>query len=61
MSRWIIFSHIFFVTCNDETSIDAAERVMHRKVMQSTVTFYLKVIGVKVITFTLKTAKYCCG
>ena len=38
------------VTCNDETSLAAAESVMHRKFLQATVTFVLKVRGVKIIT-----------
>ena len=42
------------VTCNNETSVDTAEHVMHRKGLQSNVTFLLKVRDVNVITSTLK-------
>ena len=49
------------VTDNYKTSAAAAECAMHRKVLQATVTFLLNVIGVNVITATLKTAKFRCG
>ena len=38
------------VKCNDETSVAAAERVTHKKGMQATVTFILKVRGVNFIS-----------
>ena len=37
------------VKCNDKTSIAAAERVMHRKGLQATVAFPLKVRRVNII------------
>ena len=42
------------VTCNDETSVAAAERVMHRKGLQANVTFSLKFRAFNVIMCTLK-------
>ena len=41
-----------FVTCNDKTYVATSERVTHRKYLQSTVTFPLKIRGVNVITCT---------
>ena len=38
------------VTCNGDTSVSAADHVTHRKGLQETVIFYLKVRGVNVIT-----------
>ena len=46
------------VTCDDDTYVAAAERVTHIKVMDSTVTFILKLGGVNVITSTLKWRNY---
>ena len=40
------------VTCDDETSVAAAERVMHRKGLQATVKFILNVRWVNGITST---------
>ena len=40
------------VTCNDNTSVAAAESVTHRNVLQATVTFLLKFRGVNIITST---------
>ena len=37
------------VVCNSETSAAVTERVMHRKCLQETVAFILKVRGVNVI------------
>ena len=38
------------VTCYDKTSVSASECMVHGNVLQSTVTFYLKVGEVSVIT-----------
>ena len=40
------------VTCNGNISVAASERVSHRKGLQVTITFFLKVRGVNVITRT---------
>ena len=40
------------VTCDEYTSDASAERVKHRKGLQATVTFSLKVRGVSVIIHT---------
>ena len=40
------------VTCDDETSVSTYERVMHRRFLQATITFLLKVSGVNFITRT---------
>ena len=40
------------VTCGDDKSIATAERVMHRKYLQATITFILKVRGLNVIMCT---------
>ena len=40
------------VTCDDDTYVAAAERVMNRKCLQATIAFSLKVRGVAVITCT---------
>ena len=48
------------VVCNDKTSVVASDIVMHRKGLQSTVTFSLKVRGVNIITRTFKIAKLFC-
>ena len=40
------------VKCNGKTSVAVADRVMHRKGLQATITFYLKVRGVNIITCT---------
>ena len=42
------------VTCNDETSVAAADCVIQIKVLQETVAFILKVRGVNVIRITYK-------
>ena len=46
-----IFTYLI-VTFNDDTSVAAAECVTHRKFLQATVAFLLKVGGVKVISST---------
>ena len=46
------------VTCNDETFIATAEHLIHIKGLQATVSFSLKVGGVNVITYTLKSRNY---
>ena len=40
------------VMCNDESSISSDRIATHRKVLQATVTFSLKVRGVNFITLT---------
>ena len=40
------------VTCDEETSVAAAERVMHRKGLQATVKFILNIRWVNGITST---------
>ena len=40
------------VTCDDETSVAASERVIYRKSLQATIAFSLKVRWVNVITCT---------
>ena len=47
---YLVMYHI--VMCDDETSVSACESVTHRKVLQATVTFILKVGGFDVITRT---------
>ena len=42
------------LTCNDETSVDAAESLMHIKGQQSPVKLSLKARGVGGITCTIK-------
>ena len=51
-----LFTYLI-VTCDDETSVAAAERVTHRKCLQTTVAFSLEVRGANVITCTFKIAK----
>ena len=46
--------------CDDETSVTESERVAHRKGLQATVEFPLKVRGDTNLMCTLKTAKYRC-
>ena len=46
---------------NDETSIDAAEPVTHKKGLHATFTFSLKVTGVNAITCTWEIVKFRCG
>ena len=48
------------VTHYEETSVAAAEHVMHRKGLQATVAFSLEFRGVNIITCILKIAKLCC-
>ena len=49
------------VTCDDESTIRAAQRVMHRRGFHATVAFVLDIGGVNVVTSTLKIAKFRCG
>ena len=40
--------------CDDKTTIRAADRIMHQKVLHETVTFFWRLGGVNVITSTEK-------
>ena len=42
----------FISSCNDETSVAAAERVVHIKGLKATVKFSFEVRGVNIITCT---------
>ena len=46
------------VTCDDKTFVAADEHVTHRKVLQATTAFILKVWGVNVITSTQKSRNF---
>ena len=49
------------MTCDDKTSVSAAEGMTIRKCLQAAISFIYKVRGVNVIMITFKIAKFCCG
>ena len=53
LSRDVDYLILYLIlTCNDENSVAAADCVTHRKFLQATIAFILKVRGVNIITST---------